>query len=136
MNAVDDDWRACTGKCSTDSNPLLFKTGQPLFCIKCGALTRLANGWKPVLQFGDIRHGTENGYLHFGCRCSYCVLAHNEKRRAENKVSTRNERHQTETKDEQDKLDVAWLARTRSGFLRVYGTSDVNETGEVFNIDY
>lgn len=34
---------------------------------------RLAKGLKPR----DRRHGTENGYTNWGCRCDRCTKAHN-----------------------------------------------------------
>ena len=130
MKAVDDDWRACTGKCSTDTNPLLFKTGQPLFCIQCGALTRLANGWKPTLAWGDPRHGTENGYKNLLCRCEDCSEAHREYQRSGA------DGYNVASKSEWDKEIVTWLAQTRSKFQATYGSNIDDETGERFRIDY
>jgi len=52
-------------------------------CERCTAAAREYNRhWRAraVLAVGDPRHGTDNGYTNFACRCVRCQQAHSARR--------------------------------------------------------
>jgi hypothetical protein len=41
-----------------------------------------------MLEPGDPRHGTDNGYTNLGCRCAWCTAAHKDAKTGQRKTGT------------------------------------------------